>query len=154
MPSSANHNRTEILTGIIVFIGVLYVIYVAVGLAGWTVFGKHGYILYADFFSASGLHVGDPVLIAGVEVGNVESISLADYQARVVLRFKDGVTIQEDAIAAIENKGLLGDRSVSVEPGNSPKSLGPGDEIKETESTTSFQDLVGKLVAGDFLSGE
>lgn len=120
MPSSANHNRTEILTGIIVFIGVLYVIYVAVGLAGWTV-GKHGYILYADFFSASGLHVGDPVLIAGVEVGDVESISLADYQARVVLRFKDGVTIQEDAIAAIENKGLLGDRSVSVEPGNFPQ---------------------------------
>src|SRR5919106_4820757 len=105
MPSTANHNRTEILIGTVAFVAILYVIYVAIGLAGWTVFGKHGYTLYADFFSASGLHVGDPVLIAGVEVGNVQSISLADYQARVGLRLKDGVAIQQDAIAAIENKG-------------------------------------------------
>jgi phospholipid/cholesterol/gamma-HCH transport system substrate-binding protein len=154
MSSSANYNRTEILIGIIVLIGVLYVIYVAIGLAGWAFLGKHGYILYADFFSASGLHVGDPVEIAGVNVGKVESISLDDYQARVGLRIKDGITIQQDANAAIESKGLVGDRSVSIEPGNSAKPLGPVDEIKETESPTSFQDLVAKLVTGDLLSGE
>jgi ABC-type transporter Mla subunit MlaD len=70
------------------------------------------------------------------------------------LRIIDGVTVRQDAIATIEFKGLLGDRLVSIEPANSAKSLDPGDEIKETESPTSFQDLVGKLVTGDLLSGE
>jgi ABC-type transporter Mla subunit MlaD len=47
------------------------------------VLGKRGYILYADFLSAFGLHVGDPVEIAGVDVEKVASISLADYRARI-----------------------------------------------------------------------
>lgn len=151
MSSSANYKRTEILIGIIVLIGLIYI---AIELAGWVVLGKPSYILYADFFSASGLHVGDPVEIAGVDVGKVESISLADYRARIGLRIIDGVTIRQDAIATIETKGLLGERSVSIEPGNSAKSLVPGDEIKETESPTSFQDLVAKLVTGDLISAE
>jgi phospholipid/cholesterol/gamma-HCH transport system substrate-binding protein len=128
---------------------------VAIGLLGKSnVLGTNAYAIYADFFSASGLNVGDPVEIARVEVGTVASMSLADYQARVGLRIKDTVTINDDAIASIETKGLIGDKSVSIDPGNSEKQLGPGAEINETESPPSLQSLVGKLIAGDLLSGE
>jgi phospholipid/cholesterol/gamma-HCH transport system substrate-binding protein len=131
------------------------VLYIAIGLLGKrNVLGTSGYVVYGDFFSSSGLNIGDPVEIAGVEVGTVASISLADYQARVGLRIKDTVTINDDAIASIETKGLLGDKSVSIDPGNSEKRLGPGAEINKTESPPSLQSLVGKLVAGDLVSAE
>jgi phospholipid/cholesterol/gamma-HCH transport system substrate-binding protein len=156
MPSAAKHyDRIEIIVGFFVFLGTLYLLYIAIGLFGkWNVLGTSGYVLYADFFSASGLNVGDPVEIAGVEVGTVASVSLADDQAHVGLRIKDTVTINDDAIASIETKGLIGDKSVSIDPGNSEKRLGPGAEINETESPPSLQFLIGKLVAGDLLYGE
>jgi phospholipid/cholesterol/gamma-HCH transport system substrate-binding protein len=108
MSSDANYNRTEIVAGIFVFIGILYLIYVAIGLTNCSLTGAGDYVLYAEFVSASGLHVGDPVEVAGVQIGTVEAISLADYQARVALRIKDNVRIHKDAVASIEQNWLIG----------------------------------------------
>src|SRR5688500_19767101 len=83
MPSEQNYSRTEISVGLLVFVGVLCLLYAAIGLMGnGNVLGTSGYVIYADFVSASGLHVGDPLEIAGVEAGTVETIRLADYRAR------------------------------------------------------------------------
>ena len=152
MPGNGNYKRTEILAGLLVFVAILYLTYVAIGLGRWHLLGAGGYIVYADFVSASGLNIGDPVEVAGVEVGTVESISVTDdYQARARLRIKEGVTIYEDATASIQWEGLVGDRSVSIDSGNPPDPLEPGDEIQQTRSQPSLQDLVGELIAGDLL---
>jgi phospholipid/cholesterol/gamma-HCH transport system substrate-binding protein len=154
MSSDANYNRTEIVAGIFVFIGILYLIYVAIGLTNCSLTGAGDYVLYAEFVSASGLHVGDPVEVAGVQIGTVEAISLADYQARVALRIKDNVRIHKDAVASIEQNWLIGDSTVSIHSGTSKKTLGPGGEIKETWSPPTLQYLIGKLLAGDLISAE
>ncbi|MGH7783027.1 MAG: MlaD family protein, partial [Candidatus Binatia bacterium] len=155
MPSDENYSRTEISAGLLVFIGVLYLLYVAIGLLGnGNVLGTSGYVIYADFVSASGLHAGDPLEIAGVEIGTVESISLADYRARVSLRINENVRIHEDAIASIEQDWLIGNSTISIDPGASAKILGPGDEIEQTWSPPSLQYLVGKLLAGDLVSAK
>jgi phospholipid/cholesterol/gamma-HCH transport system substrate-binding protein len=113
-----------------------------------------GYVLHADFVSASGVNVGDPVKIAGVKVGTVQSISLADYQARVAFRIKDTVEVHEDASASIETEGLIGDRSISIDPGTAgEKPLGPGDEIKDTDSPLSITEFLGTFLTGDLASG-
>ena len=153
MTSNVNYNQAEILVGSFVAVGILYLMYVAVELGSSRALGRDTYIVYADFVSASGLNVGDPVEIAGVEIGHVESIKLMGYQAHVGLRIKDNVTIHEDAVATIKTQGLIGDRSVWIEPGDSSKSLGPGDEIKKTHSPPSLQELVGQLIAGDLVPG-
>jgi phospholipid/cholesterol/gamma-HCH transport system substrate-binding protein len=152
MPLEVNQNRTEILVGFFVVLAVIYLVYAAVG--KWNVLDTSGYTLYADFESVSGLHLGDPVEIAGVEVGVVESISLADYQTRVAFSIRDKVSIREDAIASIELEGLMGDRSVSIDPGMSGNSLGPGGQIVRTRSPRDFQFLLGRMIAGDILPSE
>jgi membrane-bound serine protease (ClpP class) len=119
-----SHNRTELLWGFFVLVAIIGMIYVAIGL-GRIVLGTNGYIVYADFVSVSGVNVGDAVRIAGVNVGTVESISLADYRARVGLRIKDEVTIQKDAMASITIKGLVGDKTVAIGPGNAMQRLSP-----------------------------
>jgi phospholipid/cholesterol/gamma-HCH transport system substrate-binding protein len=78
MAFEASHNRMEIRVGFFVVVGFIYLVYVA--LEKWNLLDPSGYIIYADFASVSGLHVGDPVEIAGVRVVKVEFIRLADYQ--------------------------------------------------------------------------
>ena len=155
MTSDGNYHGKEITAGLLVLIGFFYLVYVAVGAATRNIPAIGGYVLHADFVSASGLNVGDPVEIAGVKVGTVQSISLADYQARVALRIKDTVEVYDDASASIEVEGLIGDRSISIDAGTAGKKpLVPGDEIRDTESPLGLTELLGTLLTGDLTSVE
>ena len=149
MRFEVSHNRIEIIVGLLVVVVVACLVYFAVD--KWNVLDSTGYIVYADFASVSGLHVGDPIEIAGVEVGVVESISLFDYQARVALGIQEKARIRQDAVASIKIEGLMGDRLVSVDAGASDKLLGPGDEIEQTQSPRDLQFLLGQRIAGDLL---
>src|SRR3990167_11459613 len=88
--------------------------YLAVRLGKLELFGNNGYLVYADFASVAGLKLGDPVEIAGVKVGKVESIGLADDSARLGLRVEDRIKLQEDVIASIRARGLIGDKFVLI----------------------------------------
>ena len=87
-------------------------------------------------------------MIAGVDVGRVKNISLQDYQARVVLNLPLGVEIQEDAIASIKTKGLIGEKYIEITPGGSEKIIPPGGRIRETEPAVNLEDLISKFVFG------
>jgi phospholipid/cholesterol/gamma-HCH transport system substrate-binding protein len=154
MTSDGHYDGKEISAGLLVLIGIFYLLYVAVEAVTRKIPAMDGYPLHAEFVSASGLNVGDPVEIAGVKIGTVQSISLADYQARVAFRIKDTVAVYEDASASIETQGLIGDRSISIDPGTTAKKpLRPGDEIKDTDSPLSITELLGRLLTGDLTSG-
>ncbi|MFQ5903608.1 MAG: outer membrane lipid asymmetry maintenance protein MlaD [Candidatus Binatia bacterium] len=147
-----NQTRTEIIVGIFVLIGILCLGYLAIRLGKLEVLGSSGYVVYADFASVAGLKAGDPVEIAGVKVGRVETIALVDDRARLGFRIKPQVKLQEDVIASVRARGLIGDKFVLISPGASDKLLGPGDKIRETESPPDLPDLIGKFVGGDLTS--
>ena len=148
-----NHTRTEIIVGLFVLIGVGCLGYLAIKLGKLEVFGATGYTVIADFPSVAGLKVGDPVEIAGVKVGRVDSLGLSDDdRARALLRFNDGVKLQEDVIASVRARGLIGDKFVLLTPGASDKIIPPGGKIRETESPPDIPDLIGKIVGGDLTS--
>ena len=148
-----NHTRTEIIVGLFVLIGVACLGYLAIKLGKLEVFGATGYIVIADFPSVAGLKVGDPVEIAGVKVGRVDSLGLSeDDRARTQLRLNDGVKLQEDVIASVRARGLIGDKFVLLTPGASDKIIAAGGRIRETESPPDIPDLIGKIVGGDLTS--
>lgn len=144
--------RTEILVGIFVLVGIICLGYLAVRLGKLELWGNKGYVVYADFASVAGLKIGDPVEIAGVKVGRVESIGLADDRARLGLRVEDQVKLQEDVIASIRARGLIGDKFVLISPGASDRLLVSGGRIRDTESPPDINELIGKLVGGDLAS--
>ena len=80
-----NHTRTDVLVGIFVLAGLVCLGYLAIRLGKLEIFGSQGYVVFADFVSVAGLKRGDPVEIAGVKVGRVESMGLADDRARLVM---------------------------------------------------------------------
>jgi len=147
-----NHSRTDVVVGLFVLIGLTCLGYLAIRLGKLELFAAQGYVVSADFASVAGLKLGDPVEIAGVRVGRVEGIGLADDKARLTLRLSDGVKLQEDVIASVRARGLIGDKFVLVSPGASDKIIPPGGKIRETDSPPDIPDLIGKIVGGDLTS--
>lgn len=147
-----NHSRTDIIVGMFVLIGAICLGYLAIRLGKVELFGATGYVVYADFSSIAGLKIGDPTEIAGVRVGKVESLGLADDRARIVLRIDPQIKLQEDVIASVRARGLIGDKFVLITPGGSDKIIPPGGKIRETESPQDITDLIGKFIGGDLTS--
>jgi len=147
-----NHSRTDVLVGLFVLVGLTCLGYLAIRLGKLELFASQGYVVYGDFASVAGLKLGDPVEIAGVRIGRVEGIGLADDKARLSLRLSDGIKLQEDVIASVRARGLIGDKFVLVSPGASDKIIPPGGKIRETDSPPDIPDLIGKIVGGDLTS--
>jgi len=111
--------------------------------------GSGSYPVYADFINAGGLQDGAVIELAGVEIGRVETVTLADYKARVTLKIRREIQLQEDALAAIKTKGLIGERYVKITPGYSATKLAAGGTIDKTEESVDIQQLLGEFIFGN-----
>lgn len=138
----------ELAVGVFVLAGLVCLGYLSIKLGKMEVVGGKGYELQALFPSVGGLKVGSPIVIAGVEVGRVKSIRLENYQAKVSLSLPEDVKIQEDAIAAIKTKGLIGEKYIEITPGGSETFLKPGAQIRETQPPVDLEELISKFVFG------
>jgi phospholipid/cholesterol/gamma-HCH transport system substrate-binding protein len=140
--------RVNVAVGIFVLLGILALGYLSIKLGRVSILGGGGYVVIVDFPGTGGLKAGSAVEIAGVEIGRVESISLVDYQARVAIRINQGVKLQEDAIASIKTKGLIGEKYVRISPGASEKLIGGGGKIREVEAPVDLEELISKYIFG------
>lgn len=138
----------EIAVGIFVFCGILCLGYISVKLGKLNLLGDHYYPVNAVFSTVKGLKKDTTVEIAGVEVGKVDNIKLVNYEAIVTLQIRDDVELQEDAIASIRTKGLMGEKYVEIVPGGSDKKVEPGGALRETEPPIDLEKLIGNFVFG------
>ncbi|HJV65325.1 MAG TPA: MlaD family protein, partial [Geomonas sp.] len=93
---------------------------------------------------------GASVEIAGVEVGRVEEISLdpKNFRARVSLKLRRYVKLQDDVIASVRTRGIIGDKFLLLKPGGSDIPLKEGGVIRETESSVDLEELLSKYIHG------
>jgi phospholipid/cholesterol/gamma-HCH transport system substrate-binding protein len=137
--------------GIFVVIGILCVAYMTVKLGKVSLFGDDYYSLYARFGSVSGLRVGNPAEINGIEVGRVESMNI-DQEKQVImvqLKIRKNIRVYDDANASIKTAGLIGDKYIKLEPGGAGEILKPGGTITETTSPVDIEDMISKYAFGD-----
>ena len=138
----------DLAVGVFVLIGILALGWLSVRLGRVEFLGGSGYQVTADFPSVGGLKPGSAVEIAGVEIGRVEAITLADYQARVRIRIRSDVKLQEDSIASIKTKGLIGEKYVRINPGGSDRIIPPNGRIREAEPPVDLEELLSKYIFG------
>jgi len=143
-----DRSRVNIAVGVFVVLGIVALGYLSIQLGQVSFLGGRGYAVTVDFPSVGGLKAGSAVEIAGVEIGRVESIGLADYQARVTLRVHSGIKLQEDVIASIKTKGLIGEKYIRISPGGSEKIIQPNGRIREVEAPVDFEELLSKYIFG------
>ena len=141
----------ETVVGIFVVVGLFCIGYMTVKLGNVGFLGENKYTLTARFNTVTGLRVGNPINMLGLEIGRVAKFSMdqENQQAIVLLEIDKGIEIFDDAIASIKTEGLIGDKYISIDAGGGGDLLADGDSITETESPTDIMELVSKYAFGD-----
>jgi len=155
---------TELRVGVFVVVGLFIL---AVGIfyvTGPAILGPK-YILRTYLPEVSGLAVGAPVRLDGVDLGNVEKIRMAprpksgafdpsrniEVVMRVDRRYQSDILT--DSVASLVTEGLLGNRYVNISRGYTGVPLVNGQEVKGTEEKAMKEvversaDLLGNLQA-------
>jgi phospholipid/cholesterol/gamma-HCH transport system substrate-binding protein len=138
----------EMIVGLFLLAGFASFSWLAVKMGDIRFFMEDSYPVSARFISISGLKEGALIELAGVKIGKVTNIELDadEYEAVVRMNISKDVRLQDDTIASIRTAGIIGDRYIKLTPGGSEDYLGPGDEIEETESAISLEELVSKYI--------
>ncbi len=119
--------------------------------------------LYVEFDDVGGLMIGNPVRLAGLDIGSVTSIQFSEKPGKPKLRVAISVDsrylaqIREDSAAFVGSKGLLGDKLVGITVGDMAKpqlengaeilNVKPGDFEKYLEQFAEILESVKKVVA-------
>jgi len=112
----------ELKVGIFTFIGLVFLFIIVFSIGDIYIF-KPGYNLKVIFGFANGITEAAPVRVAGVEVGEVEAIRIYyDTEARqskveLAIWITEDVKVGKDAIACINNLGLMGEKYLEILPG-------------------------------------
>ncbi|MFC1868738.1 outer membrane lipid asymmetry maintenance protein MlaD [Thermodesulfobacteriota bacterium] len=138
----------ELSVGIFILAGLVCLAFLSIKIAKTEVFGGGGYEIHAIFSDTGGLKEGASVVIAGVKVGSVKSITMENYEAKVVLTLPPHVKVQEDAIASIKTKGIIGQKYLAITPGGSEKVINQGGLIRETTPAVDVEELISNYVFG------
>ncbi|SDU79455.1 MCE family protein [Gordonia westfalica] len=146
--------RNPVTLGVVGTLAIIVILVLSFNFRSLPVVNSHDTIV-GEFGDASGLMTGDPVMIAGVEVGTVSKIGLSGNKVAVTM---DVDTRQQrlgtETSAAIRVKTALGQRYVDLTPAGSG-SLADGAVIPLTRTasgydiTTSLQELTQRVSRTD-----
>lgn len=102
--------------------------------------------VYAAYFAdAAGLKTGDQVVVAGVPVGEVRTVDIADDNKVKVTFTASGVVVGDRSRIGIHNRTVLGSRQLTVTPAGSV--LGPKQVLGLDHTSTPYvlTDTLGEL---------
>lgn len=132
-------------------VGLLIIVAIVVGVFGtlWLVRGglERGYPLYARFPWGAGLSKGQPVLLAGINVGYVAEAELDPNGTIVVeLRISRSYGIPVNSTATVVPVGIFGDQAIALTPERAVTQYLPaGDTVPVGPGAPSIQDLMFRV---------
>jgi phospholipid/cholesterol/gamma-HCH transport system substrate-binding protein len=136
--------RNEVLVGFFLTVGITLLLVGTIWLARGQL--ASGYKLYASFPWGAGLKQGQPVLLAGVNIGFVDQIELKrEGTIRVTLRIQKDKQVPEGTTATIEPNGFFGDMLIALRPSRvTQQSIAPGDTVPIGVPQPTMTDLLNK----------
>jgi phospholipid/cholesterol/gamma-HCH transport system substrate-binding protein len=142
-------NSLETKLGIFVVLAIFAACFIIEMVGGTDIF-QRGYRVNAQFDTVQELKVGDSVKMAGVEIGRVEKIALADGKVTVTMKLHPDATVKTDSQATVKFAGLMGQNFISLSFGtaNAPKA-DPGTQLQSVEQP----DLSAIMVKLDSAAG-
>ena len=136
--------RDDVLVGLVMAVAIIIAILGSLWLARGGL--SKGYALYAKFPWSSGLKQGQPVLLAGVNVGYVDEVRLRQ-DGTVLTTFRVGkqYNVPQGTVATVVPNGIFGDMAIALTPkGPNPLSIPKNDTIPVGPSAPGIAQLTGK----------
>ena len=134
----------DVMLGAVILAALGLLAYMAIAVGGLK-FGK-GIHVTAEFANATGLVKEGAVMIAGVNVGSVDSLAVRHDKAVVKLRLRADAQIRQDVKAAIRAKSLLGEKYVELLPQSETAPLiADGATITDTAVPVEVDELLTHL---------
>jgi phospholipid/cholesterol/gamma-HCH transport system substrate-binding protein len=101
-------------------------------------------IFYAVYDNAEGLMLGTPVTIQGFQVGTIDQISLLSGNKDIAVRFRveKEYEFSKNSIAKIYEAGLLGGKSLAVDPKFDGADLAQSGDTLQSEIAPGLSELV------------
>jgi phospholipid/cholesterol/gamma-HCH transport system substrate-binding protein len=137
-------NSLETRLGIFVILVVLAAWAIMETLGGMEML-HGGYRVNALFNTAQDLKVGDNVKMAGVEIGRVEKIALADGKVKVTMKLHSDAVVKTDSEAVIKFTGLMGQNFVSINFGSPDAPKAVDGAVLQTEEQPDLNAVMAKL---------
>jgi phospholipid/cholesterol/gamma-HCH transport system substrate-binding protein len=136
--------RDDVLVGIVMALAIIVAILGSLWLARGGL--SKGYALYAKFPWSSGLKQGQPVLLAGVNVGYVDEVQLRQ-DGTVLTTFRVGkdYKVPQGTVATVIPNGIFGDMAIALTPKRpNPLSIPENDTIPVGPSSPGIAELTSK----------
>lgn len=136
--------RDDVLVGLVMAVAVIVAIVGSLWLARGGL--SKGYALYAKFPWSSGLKQGQPVLLAGVNVGYVDEVELRQ-DGTVLTTFRVGkdYKVPEGTVATVVANGIFGDMAIALTPkAPNSRSIPANDTVPVGPSGPGIAQLTGK----------
>lgn len=137
-------NSLETRLGIFFALALIAAV-VILEVAGTNGLFRRGMPVRARFDTVQELKSGDPVKMAGVDVGHVDKIQLTDNKVEVVLSLDKKAAVKTDSKASIKFVGLMGQNYVSLSFGSAGAPAVSANALLETEEQADLNSLMVKL---------
>jgi len=134
--------KTEVFVGLTVTVAILVLIFGLIWGKGMKLFSSRGEYV-AQFRNVQGLEKGDPVVVRGVERGQIERIDLKSDCAEVHFWIDKDIAIFSDAAIVIENQEIMGGKQLSINPGQNNQRVRP-EFVFQGEVKGTLDDLMTK----------
>lgn len=140
------YKKSEVVCGVIIL--VIFSWFLSLLIMVKMRSASESYNINTIFNDASGVAVGSDVMLSGVKIGSVKSISVNDetLKANVKISIGNKYKFATDTMFSIESPGLFGAKFVNVTPGVDDELLSPNTSTNLTQSAVSLEKLISKFI--------
>ncbi len=119
----------EAKLGIVFLLAIITFVWGLFYLKEWRVTGDT-YLVDVRLSSAVGVKSSDPILVGGVRIGKVETVTLDDLTPIVTLRIDEPYEIPEDSQVEVISRSVMGEKSINIRKGVSTNMIAPGGTVQ------------------------
>ena len=138
--------KNSLETRLGIFFALVFVAaFVLFEMVGGGRFFDSGIPIKARFNSAGDLKVGDPVKLAGVDIGRVQAIRIADGKVEVSMTVEPAAGVRTDSKASIKFTGMMGQNFMAIDFGNPASPVASTGALLESREQPDLAAIMSKL---------
>ncbi|MGA8273873.1 MAG: MlaD family protein [Candidatus Sulfotelmatobacter sp.] len=150
MPSQKQLKWSQLRVGLTVMFSSLILVLLLFLMSGTGGYFSHRITLVSFFDNASGLRIGAPVRLSGVDIGNVAAIRVVpdkDKQitpVEVIMKVstKYGFNLRRDSVTSLDTAGVLGETYLDIDSSQAIGALAKDGDTLPTQVHPDFNEVV------------